>query len=244
MTNDEPIYITMKINPTVILTLTLLGMMFGAGSVSARWGLKLGTDALKEITQPEISPTSKREGSQKGLMRGQGIVFLQEKNIVKNIRAIMDGKVPAEPAKPKQSPKPAATKAPETAAKPAPAKNQPPAVDPRFPIQNQDDDVTLVVRSAKKEGDTLVLNVTLKNNGTRPVQFLYSFLSITDEGGKNISATTEGLPSEVPSDGKVYGGKVNLPISLLENAKKLSLSLTDYPDRQVELKIDEIPVVR
>lgn len=234
----------MKINPTVILTLALLGMMFGAGSVSARWGLKLGTDALKEITQPEISPTSKRDGSQKGLIRGQGIVFLQEQNIVKNVKAVMAGKAPAEPAKPKQSPQPAATKAPETAAKPAPPQNQPPTPDPRFPIQNQDDDVTLTVRSVKKEGDNLVLDVTLKNNGTRSVQFLYSFLNVTDDGGKTLSTTTVGLPSEVPSDGKVYGGKVNLPMSLVEEAKKLSLSLTDYPDRQVELKIDEIPVVR
>ncbi len=81
----------MKINPTVILTLALLGMMFGAGSVSARWGLKLGTDALKEITQPEISPTSKRDGTQKGLVQGQGIVFLQEQNVVKNVKAVMTG---------------------------------------------------------------------------------------------------------------------------------------------------------
>ncbi len=87
-----------------------------------------------------------------------------------------------------------------------------------------------------------MLDVTLKNNGTRPVQFLYSFLNVTDEGGKTLSATTQGLPSEVPSDGKVYGGKVNLPMSVVEEAKQLSLSLTDYPDRQVELKIDEIPV--
>ena len=232
----------MKINPTVILTLALLGMMFGAGSVSARWGLKLGTDALKEITQPEISPTSKRDAAQKGLIRGQGIVFLQEKNVVKNIKAVMEGKAPAEPAKPKQPPKSVETKAPETAAKPAPAQNQPPAVDPRFPIQNQDEDVTMTVRSVKKEGDNLVLDVTLKNNGTRAVQFLYSFLNVAEDGGKNLSATTQGLPSELPSDGKVYGGKVNLPMSVVEKAKKLSLILTDYPDRQVELKIDEIPV--
>jgi len=31
---------------------------------------------------------------------------------------------------------------------------------------------------------------------------------------------------------------------LLENAKRLSLTLTDYPDQKLQLKMSEIPVVR
>jgi len=31
---------------------------------------------------------------------------------------------------------------------------------------------------------------------------------------------------------------------LLEDAKKLSLTLTDYPDQKLQLKMSEIPVAR
>ena len=59
-----------------------------------------------------------------------------------------------------------------------------------------------------------------------------------------MSAITEGLPGELPADGQEFSGTVSIPTALLEDSKKLSLTLTDYPDQKLQLKMSEIPVVR
>jgi len=52
------------------------------------------------------------------------------------------------------------------------------------------------------------------------------------------------LPGELPPDGQEYSGTVSIPAALIENAQKLSLTLTDYPDQRLQLKMSEIPVAR
>jgi hypothetical protein len=104
--------------------------------------------------------------------------------------------------------------------------------------------VTLEVRSASQQGGSLLLNVSLKNDGANAVRFLYSFLNVTDDQGRALSAITEGLPGELPPNGQEFSGTVSIPTALLENAKRLSLTLTDYPDQKLQLKMSEIPVVR
>jgi hypothetical protein len=37
---------------------------------------------------------------------------------------------------------------------------------------------------------------------------------------------------------------VSIPSALLEDAKQLSLTLTDYPDQKLQLKMSGIPVVQ
>ncbi|NER33606.1 MAG: hypothetical protein F6J93_06035 [Oscillatoria sp. SIO1A7] len=233
----------MRINPTVVLTFLLLTMMFGAGAVSARWGLSLGKEALKEITQPEISPTSKREEDQASLIEGEGIIFLKEKEVLKNVKAQMQGKVPVEAPKPKKEEK-KATEEPEK----SPKKNEEAKPESKeqagLPIVATDDKVTLEVRSMKKEGQALILDVTLKNESSRSVEFLYSFLSIKDDSGRSLSATTQGLPGKLSPNSQLHSGKVSIPIAVLGDAKKLSMTLTDYPDRKLELAIADIPVLR
>ena len=64
------------------------------------------------------------------------------------------------------------------------------------------------------------------------------------EQGRALSAITEGLPGELPPDGQEYNGTVSIPSALIENAQKLSLTLTDYPDQRLQLKMSEIPVAR
>lgn len=233
----------MRINPTVVLTFLLLTMMFGAGGVSARWGLSLGKKALKEITQPEISPTSKRDDGQGSLVEGEGIVFLKEKEVLTNVKAQMDGKVPVEEPKPKQEEK-KATQEPKQAPKENEEAKQEPKEQAGLPILATDDKVTLEVRSIKKEGEALLLDVSLKNESSRSVEFLYSFLNVTDDSGRALSATTQGLPGKLPPNGRAYSGKVSIPTALLGGAKKLSMTLTDYPDRQLVLAIADIPVLR
>jgi hypothetical protein len=84
----------------------------------------------------------------------------------------------------------------------------------------------------------------MKNDGSNPVRFLYSFLNVTDDQGRALSAITEGLPGELPANSQEFTGTVSIPTALLEDAKKLSLTLTDYPDQKLQLKMAEIPVNR
>lgn len=104
--------------------------------------------------------------------------------------------------------------------------------------------MTLEVRSASQQGGSLLLNVSMKNEGSSAVRFLYSFLNITDDQGRALSAITEGLPGELPANGEEFSGTVSIPTALLENSQKISLTLTDYPDQKLQLKMSDIPVVR
>lgn len=82
----------MKLNPTVALTFLLLALMFGAGMVSGSWGFAVGREALKGITQPDVRPTNNL-GNRKGTpSRGQEMVFLKEQDILKSVKAQVEGK--------------------------------------------------------------------------------------------------------------------------------------------------------
>lgn len=116
--------------------------------------------------------------------------------------------------------------------------------DQHFPFKSQDQGVTLVVNSASQLGDSLLLNVTLKNEGTQAVQFLYGFLNVTDEQGHTLAAHTKGLPNELPANGEEFLGTVSIPMTLLGNDKKLSVILPDYPEQKLHLQISGIPVVK
>ena len=116
------------------------------------------------------------------------------------------------------------------------------ALQPGFPISTQNQGVTLEVRSARYSGGSLLLKLNFKNQGSKAVQFLYSFLNVTDDQGRTLSANTEGLPTEVPANGQSFSGIVSIPTAVLDDVKKLSLSLTDYPEQQLRLQLSDIPV--
>lgn len=226
----------MKVNPTVVLTFLLLSMMFGAGALSASLGLELGKAALKEVTQPDVRPNTSGESNSPSTGKGQGLKLLKEDEVIKAVKARIAGKdVEPEPAQTKAV-EPAAEQSAEAKAAEEPKK------DERFPIATKDQDVSLEVTGVRRQGSSLVLDVSLKNNSSRSVQFLYSFLNVTDDKGRSLSATTEGLPGDLPPSDRSYSGTVSIPTALLDNAQKLSLTLTDYPDQELELKMSEIPV--
>ncbi|MBK4728945.1 hypothetical protein JJD41_03435 [Oxynema sp. CENA135] len=231
----------MRINPTIALTLFLLAMMFGAGGLSASWGLKLGKDALKDVTQPDVRPSNGTGDNTGNSGRGAPLKLLKEEEVIKRVEAQMDGKVPVEPEPKEQKPSPA-PKA-ETPEKTEPkAEENKEEKDDRFPIAARDRDVTFEVRSVKKEENSLILDVSLKNESDRSIQFLYSFLNVTDDRGRVLSASTDGLPGDLPPDARVYTGTVSIPTSLLDDAKQVSMSLTDYPDRELQLDMSPIPI--
>lgn len=255
----------MKFNSTVALTLILLAMMLGAGFVSAMWGFSLGHEALKGVTQPDVRPTKKLTNNQEVEPGGKEVALLSERDILVNVHAYIhdqdkekDSNTDTSDSESKSQTQ---TQKPEESA----TENQQSELDDEssasdvfntetsftssglnqnLPLKSQDRGVTLEVRSANIQGGSLLLDVSLMNEGDNPVRFLYSFLNVTDDKGRALSAITEGLPGELPSNGEEFSGTVSIPTALLDDAKALSLTLTDYPDQKLKLKMSEIPVAR
>lgn len=98
------------------------------------------------------------------------------------------------------------------------------------------------VLSVRKKGESVLLNVKLKNEGANSVEFLSNRLNVTDDRDRALFATTNGLPPDLPANGKEFSGVVTVPTALWEGARTLSLTLTDYPDGTLQLKIPKIPV--
>lgn len=229
----------MKLNSTVALTLLLLAMMFGAGFVSAMWGFTVGHQALKGVTQPDVRPTNKLSAKRTAPGK-EGLDMLNEEDIIKKVRIYIDSKSKESKNSKKKENDSDSVAEKKSSEEPSPETK----AAQNLPIKSQDRQVTLEVRSAVQQGGALLLNVSLKNQGAQAVRFLYSFLNVTDDQGRALSAVTEGLPAEVPPNGEEFVGTVSIPIALLEDAKKLSLTLTDYPEQKLQLKISEIPVIR
>lgn len=226
----------MKINSTVVLTLTLLLLMSVAGTASAFWGYTLGREALKGVTQPDISPTKKLADNNSTTNDRELKILLTEEELLKQAEDIINGKVIPEPiAEPGEE---EAQEAEETIAE------APPQLEEVLPVKASDRGVSLAIVEAKQEGGSLVLNVDLKNESKDSVRFLYSFLDVRDDQGRALSAITDGLPGELPGNGKNFSGTIKIPTALLEDAKQLSLTLTDYPDRELELSLADIPIAR
>lgn len=255
----------MKFNSTVALTLILLAMMLGAGFVSAMWGFSLGHEALKGVTQPDVRPTKKLANNQEVEPGDKEVALLSEREILVNVHAYIHDQDKDEDSNSdnndSESKSQTETDKPDESA----AENQQSegedessesdvfdtetsftssGSNQNLPLKSQDRGVTLEVRSANLQGGSLLLDVSLKNEGNNPVRFLYSFLNVTDDKGRALSAITEGLPGELPSNGEEFSGTVSIPTALLDDAKALSLTLTDYPDQKLKLKMSEIPVAR
>jgi hypothetical protein len=227
----------MGLNSTVIMTVVLLVMMFGAGIFSSAWGYRLGRDALKEITQPDVRPSNLTEKAGNA-PRKEGLQLLKEQDIIATVKKRRSGGEEAAAAPPKAEPKPeekakAEEKSPEAEAKP----------EASFPIVSRDGGVTLEITSVTRKSNSLRLNVNIKNEGDRSIRFLYSFLNVTDDKGRALSASVDDLPGQLPPGSQTYTGTVTIPTALLDNAKELGMSLTDYPDQKLQLQMSGIPVV-
>lgn len=232
----------MKVNSTLALTLVLLSAMVGAGVFSAAWGYAVGGEALKGVTQPNGRPGQGLAGHDSP-QRHQ-IPLLKETDILRSVRAQMSGDTEPEPDRNSSNANPAAI---EVATNPSPAIESPaPAASPAagLPLSSQNEGVTLAVQSTREENGYLLLNVSLQNGSSKAVQFLYSFMNVTDDQGRAFSANTEGLPGQLPANSQAFTGTVSIPTALLGDAKSLSLTLTDYPNQQLQLQVTDIPIAR
>ncbi|AUT02354.1 hypothetical protein CLI64_19255 [Nostoc sp. CENA543] len=231
----------MKINSTVILTLILLILMLGSGSVSAFLGFNLGSSALKGVTTPDGRPTSKFASAKSNSSQSGAVTLLKEEDILKTVKARIEGK-----AKTAQSDKLAEDDEDINGNKQQQKEKTQKVVEekpqPGFPITSESQGVTFAVQSARYSGGDLLLKVKMQNKGADSVRFLYSFLDVTDDKGRTLSASTEGLPAELPANGSSFSGTVSIPTALLDDVKKVSLSLTDYPDQKLKLDVANIPV--
>lgn len=230
----------MKLNSTVVLTLILLTVMVGSGYASAILAYGVGHEALKSVTKPDARPATKIKAKKPASQKEGAMTMVKEQDILASVKARISGQgKKARPEKLRsqgdQSNKDTAPKTKLVAA------TEP--LQPGFPISsNKDAGVTLNVQSARYSGGALLLKVNFKNEGDRTVKFLYSFMDVTDDRGRVLSANTEGLPAEIPPGGKTFAGTLSIPTNLLDNVKKLSLELTDYPDQKLQLQVANVPV--
>jgi len=229
----------MKLNLTVVFTLILFTLMLGAGGVSARLGFNLGHEALKDVTQPDVRTKNKIK-ERKGTSSQPGAVtMLKEEDILTSVKTWIasKGKHP-KPVKLQEEKKHTLKQAPAKKKQSVTAKTS----QPGFPISTQNQGIKLEVLSTSYSGGSLLMKVNLKNEGTKDVQFLYSFLALTDDQGRELSANTEGLPEELPANGQSFSGTVSIPTEMLDDVKKISMKLTDYPEQQIQLQLPEIPI--
>lgn len=234
----------MKLNSTVLLTLILLILMLGSGSVSAFWGFTLGSAALKGVTSPDARPTNKFASSKLAKEQHTGLALLKEDEILKIVKSRIEGKTKAAKSK-KQDDDDEETNNSNKKREEKPlqvAEQEKPQAG--FPINSESDGVSISVQSARLSGGALLLKVKMQNKGKDSVRFLYSFLDVSDDKGRTLSASTEGLPSELPANGPSYSGTVSIPTALLDDVKRVSLALTDYPAQKLRLEVSNIPVER
>lgn len=216
----------MKLNPTVVTTFILLACMSSIGIVSGAFGYSFGREALKGVTQPAISPILGGT-SRNGKAARESADFLKEAEILKKVKNQTSGVAKATAN---------STSSPAKAAAKASADNQ------SFPITVEDQGVTLTIESVQRQADLLRLTVAMKNQSSDPVQFLYTFLDITDGQGRSLTAITQGLPTELMPNGEAVTGTISLPGTSVEDVKQLGLNLTDYPNQELQLKISKIPI--
>jgi hypothetical protein len=230
----------MKINTTVLLTLILLTLMLGAGSASGFLGFTLGSMALKGVTTPDGRPVTKFNSSKNNNPQLGSEAFLKEDDILKAVKSRINDKNQANKPEKSEEEEEIKTKKPQTQEKPPEVAEAAP--QPGFPITAESEGVTMSVQSVRYSGGDLLLRVNMQNKGADSVRFLYSFLDITDDKRRTLSAITEGLPAELPAKGSAFKGTISIPTALLDDVKQISLSLTDYPAQKLKLQLSDIPV--
>jgi hypothetical protein len=226
-------YMSPILQVLTLLTGVLCAVSLSAGIYGFLWGSRLGTEALAGVRQPDSSTSAVwREGKKVEGASGSPVPFVKEADIVRRVKEKMNG--------PAASPQ---TQAESPSAKPKPSPTPSTASTMEgFPLSTQGQGVYLEVLSLKVEGDTLNLDVSLRNEGAASIRFLYSFLAVTDNRGQALSSSVEGLPSELPAVSETFNGQIRIPRINVKELESIDLELADYPDQQIKLKIEDIPV--
>lgn len=228
-----------NLQSTFVLVFVLLLMMLLGGLVSAYIGFLMGTEALKVVTQPDINTQEPITKNKSRVSSYKGLEIIEEREVLVNVYDHIYNQTKKEQDRKSQTS--------QTQSKSSLVKNQDEleSVPSGFvPLKDSSGGVTIEVSQAKFQGDSLILGVNLKNESSNSVRFLYSFMDIKDDQNRTLSAITEGLPGELPANGEEFQGNLIVPLSLLNNSRNISLTLKDYPEQELELKLEKISVIR
>ena len=228
-----------NLQSTFLLIFVLLLIMLAGGSASAYIGFLMGTEALKVVTQPDansqetVTKTKTRAGSYKGLE------IIEEREVLVNVYDYIYNHTKKDQDRKSQN---SLIRSKSSLVNNKDEQEQIPAGF--VPIKDSSGGVTIEVSRAKFQGSSLILGVNLKNESSNSVRFLYSFMDVKDDQNRTLSAITEGLPGELPANGEEFQGNLIVPLSLLNNSRNISLTLRDYPEQELELKLEKISVTR
>lgn len=226
-------YMSPILQVLTLLTGVLFAVSLSAGIYGFLWGSRLGEEALAGVRQPDSSTSAVlREGKAEGSPSSSPVPFVAEADVIRRVKEKTTGPVAATPI-PAPSGKPSSSPSPSPLA----------SVGQGFPYATQSQGVYLEVLSLQVQGDALNLEVSLRNEGATSIRFLYSFLTIRDNRGQSLGSSVEGLPSELPAVSETFNGQIRIPRSnATDQIESIDLELADYPDQQIKLSIEDIPV--
>jgi len=222
-----------------LLTGVLFAVSMSAGIYGFLWGSRLGEEALAGVRQPDSSTSTVWGEGKTGEVTPNGespssspVPFVKEAEVIQRVKQKTSGTVAA---KPSPSPNPSG--------QPSPSPSASPDVAEGFPFSSQSQGVYLEVLSLQVQGDALSLQVSLRNEGANSIRFLYGFLTVTDNRGRSLGSSVEGLPSELPAVSETFKGQIRIPrLNPAEPLESIDVELADYPDQEIKLKIEDIPV--
>jgi hypothetical protein len=205
-----------KRDRALLLTSVLLMLMLAAGLFSGIIGFTMGHAALKGVTQPDIRRSNKGTAEN---IKTRGLEVLPEKQLIAEAQDIMGIDRKAEAAKFKADEKTALV----------------------FPIESKDQGITMVIKSAKLEGNNLKLDIALSNQGSQPIKFNQGVLTIVGDKEQNIPFNAAGIPASLAANGKEVGVKVLVAKTAIPSENNLTLRLTDA-DRKLQIEAKDVPV--
>jgi hypothetical protein len=205
-----------KKDRALLLTSVLLMLMLAAGLFSGIIGFTMGHAALKGVTQPDIRRSNK--GTTENT-KTRGLEVLPEKQLIADAQDIMGIDRKTEAAKFKTDEKAALV----------------------FPIESKDQGITMLIKSAKLEGNNLKLDIALSNQGSQPIKFNQGVLTIVGDKEQNIPFSAAGIPPSLAANGKEVGVKVLIAKTAIPPENNLTLRLTDV-DRKLQIEAKDVPV--
>lgn len=238
----QPTSPALRLSSSAKFTLFLLFVMFLIGGATALVGYMFGRNSLRGITQPDVNPFLNSAGNLNQHPR-QGVSFLKEEELIKQVKAQTQGNSTKEAPKPKETKKPKEVKKTKATEKDKKETQEEAKKAPdSFPIRLENQAVKLDIRALEQKKDDLVLTIAMVNGGSQPVQFIYTFLDVTDEQGYALSSEVSGIPETIPPKSETYVGSITVFDTPEGSLERLNLKLTDYPSQKVKLEVKDIPV--
>jgi hypothetical protein len=230
-----------KLSSAAKFTFFLLGVMFLLGATTGYIGYLFGRNSLKGITQPDLNPFLNSTADATAQTPRQGVSFLKEDELIKKVLVQTRG-ASSKPV-PKTEKKTDGDKTDQKdAKKPEPKKGEAKKADGSFPIRLESEKVKLDIRSVVQRDDEIILSVAMTNGGSQPIQFIYTFLDISDHKGYSLTSEVIGIPETLKANSETHVGTIRVLDTPPGAATGLNLKLTDYPDQKINLEIKDVPV--